>query len=232
MVFDVGIDDGRPFLVTELLEGETLRRVLRHGPPPPASAVAWSLGIAHGLAAAHSRNVVHRDLKPDNVFLTTDNRVKILDFGLAKILETEIADEEETAALSSDTAAGTLLGTMGYSPRAAARRSSGHPHRCLRLRLCALRDALGPASLCRWFLRRLCLGGAPRRPAAPRDSCSAVFGPSSAAVSRNAPRRAIKARAKWWLPSNHRPGQPWRAPRRGRRHRWAPQATAPSRRWR
>jgi TolB-like protein len=114
MVFDVGLDEGRPYLVTELLEGETLRRMLRHGPPPPASAVAWSLEIAQGLAAAHSRNVVHRDLKPDNVFLTTDNRVKILDFGLAKILETEIADEDETAALSSDTAAGTLLGTMGY----------------------------------------------------------------------------------------------------------------------
>ncbi len=113
-VHDVGIDHDQPYIVTELLEGETLRRVLRHGPPPPVSAVAWSLGIAHGLAAAHSRNVVHRDLKPDNVFLTTDNRVKILDFGLAKILETEIADEEETAALSSDTAAGTLLGTMGY----------------------------------------------------------------------------------------------------------------------
>jgi len=113
-VHDVGIDHDQPYIVTELLEGETLRRVLRHGPPPPVSAVAWSLGIAQGLAAAHSRNVVHRDLKPDNVFLTTDNRVKILDFGLAKILETEIADEEETAALSSDTAAGTLLGTMGY----------------------------------------------------------------------------------------------------------------------
>jgi len=113
-VHDVGIDHDQPYIVTELLEGETLRRVLRHGPPPPVSAVAWSLGIANGLAAAHSRNVVHRDLKPDNVFLTTDNRVKILDFGLAKILETEIADKDETAALSSDTAAGTLLGTMGY----------------------------------------------------------------------------------------------------------------------
>ena len=113
-VHDVGIDHDQPYIVTELLEGETLRRVLRHGPPPPVSAVAWSLGIAHGLAAAHSRNIVHRDLKPDNVFLTTDNRVKILDFGLAKILETEVADEDETAALSSDTAAGTLLGTMGY----------------------------------------------------------------------------------------------------------------------
>jgi serine/threonine protein kinase/tetratricopeptide (TPR) repeat protein len=113
-VHDVGIDHDQPYIVTELLEGETLRRVLRHGPPPPVSAVTWSLGIANGLAAAHSRNVVHRDLKPDNVFLTTDNRVKILDFGLAKILETETADEDETAALSSDTAAGTLLGTMGY----------------------------------------------------------------------------------------------------------------------
>ena len=113
-VYDVGLDGGLPYLVTELLEGESLRRVLRHGTPPPVSAVAWSLGIAHGLAAAHSRNIVHRDLKPDNVFLTTDNRVKILDFGLAKILVTEISTEEETAALPSDTAAGTLLGTMGY----------------------------------------------------------------------------------------------------------------------
>ncbi len=113
-VHDVGIDHDQPYIVTELLEGESLRRVLRHGPPPPVSAVAWSLGIAHGLAAAHNRNIVHRDLKPDNVFLTTDNRVKILDFGLAKILVTEIATEEETAALPSDTAAGTLLGTMGY----------------------------------------------------------------------------------------------------------------------
>ena len=113
-VHDVGIENDRPYLVTELLEGETLRRMLRHGRPAPASAVAWSMDVARGLAAAHNKNVVHRDLKPDNVFLTTDNRVKILDFGLAKILETEISTEEETAALSSDTAAGTLLGTMGY----------------------------------------------------------------------------------------------------------------------
>ena len=113
-VFDVGLNDGRPYLVTELLEGESLRRVLLHGLPPPVSAVGWSLGISQGLVAAHSGNVVHRDLKPDNVFLTTDNRVKILDFGLAKILETEISDESKTATLSEDTAAGTLLGTMGY----------------------------------------------------------------------------------------------------------------------
>ncbi len=113
-VYDVGLNDGRPYLVTELLEGESLRRVLLHGLPPPVSAVGWSLGISQGLVAAHSGNVVHRDLKPDNVFLTTDNRVKILDFGLAKILETEISDESKTATLSEDTAAGTLLGTMGY----------------------------------------------------------------------------------------------------------------------
>ena len=113
-VFDIGIEDGRPYLVTELLEGESLRRVLLHGIPSPSSAVSWSLEIAHGLAAAHAKGIVHRDLKPDNIFLTTDNRVKILDFGLAKILEPEVADEEETATVSSDTAAGKLLGTMGY----------------------------------------------------------------------------------------------------------------------
>jgi len=113
-IHDVGIDDGRPFIVTELLEGESLRRVLRKGLQSHATTVEWSLAVAHGLAAAHAKAIVHRDIKPDNVFLTTDNRVKILDFGLAKILETEVSDEDETAALSSDTAAGALLGTMGY----------------------------------------------------------------------------------------------------------------------
>ena len=113
-IHEVGIEQGRPFLVTELLEGESLRRVLRQGLPSHATTAEWGLAVAHGLAAAHTKTIVHRDVKPDNVFLTTDNRVKILDFGLAKILETETSDEDETAALSSDTAAGTLLGTMGY----------------------------------------------------------------------------------------------------------------------
>jgi serine/threonine protein kinase len=115
-IHDVGFEDGRPFIVSELLEGETLRRVLRSGLPSHAATAEWALAISQGLAEAHAKAIVHRDIKPDNVFLTTDNRVKILDFGLAKILETEATsgNEDETAALSSDTAAGALLGTMGY----------------------------------------------------------------------------------------------------------------------
>jgi TolB-like protein/Tfp pilus assembly protein PilF len=113
-VHDVGLDDGTPYLVTELLEGETLRQVLREGACAPASAVAWATGIARGLAAAHAKGVVHRDLKPDNVFLTADGGLKILDFGLAKILAQETEDATQAETVTDDTEAGRVLGTMGY----------------------------------------------------------------------------------------------------------------------
>jgi serine/threonine protein kinase/Tfp pilus assembly protein PilF len=113
-VHDIGIDGDQPYLVTELLEGETLRQILRRGPCSPASAVSWALGMAHGLSAAHAKKIVHRDLKPDNVFITTDERVKILDFGLAKIFEPEGGDTENEKTLTDDTASGAVLGTMGY----------------------------------------------------------------------------------------------------------------------
>jgi len=83
-IFDIGSEAGRLFVVTELLVGETLRDRLRHGPLAARKAIDWAAGLAHGLAAAHEKQVVHRDLKPDNIFLTSDGRVKILDFGLAK----------------------------------------------------------------------------------------------------------------------------------------------------
>src|SRR5271155_630368 len=84
-IHDIGVHDGAPFLVSEFLEGQTLREKLVSGPLPARRMIEYALGIAHGLAAAHEKGIVHRDLKPENVFVTRDGRVKILDFGLAKL---------------------------------------------------------------------------------------------------------------------------------------------------
>jgi WD40 repeat protein len=115
-VHDVGTHEGRPYLVLELLEGQTLREALRGGVPALRQAVAWALEVARGLGAAHERGIVHRDLKPENVFLTTDGRVKVLDFGLAKLHEPLVSDEadRESPTATRDTSPGVLLGTIGY----------------------------------------------------------------------------------------------------------------------
>jgi len=92
-IHDIGTHDGAPFLVSELLEGQTLREKLESGPLPVRRATEYALGMAQGLAAAHDKGVVHRDLKPENVFITRDGRVKILDFGLAKLVSLENSQE-------------------------------------------------------------------------------------------------------------------------------------------
>ena len=84
-IFDVGDDRGTPYVVSELLEGETLHARLQKAPLPLRKAINYALQIAHGLAAAHSKGIIHRDLKPENLFITNDDRVKILDFGLALV---------------------------------------------------------------------------------------------------------------------------------------------------
>jgi serine/threonine protein kinase/tetratricopeptide (TPR) repeat protein len=116
VVYDVGEHGGSPYIVSELLEGQTLRERLGQGPLPGLEAIAYGVQIAHGLAAAHEKGVVHRDLKPENLFLTLDGRVKILDFGLAKLTQPEMAAAEaaEGATLSAATESGVTLGTVGY----------------------------------------------------------------------------------------------------------------------
>ncbi|HET9794412.1 MAG TPA: protein kinase, partial [Thermoanaerobaculia bacterium] len=113
-IHDFGDDRGTVYAVTELLEGETLRSRLAGAPLAPRRAVDVALQIARGLAAAHEKGIVHRDLKPENVFVTEDGRVKILDFGLAKLLPTEAATADTHAPTVEATEPGVVLGTLGY----------------------------------------------------------------------------------------------------------------------
>ncbi len=115
-IYDIGTQNGSPYVVSELLEGETLRERLRGGPLPPRKAVDYALQVARGLAAAHEREIVHRDLKPENIFVTKDGRVKILDFGLAKLIQPEVTGTAQTSAptIPSGTDQGVVVGTAGY----------------------------------------------------------------------------------------------------------------------
>lgn len=110
-VFDLGVQDGVPYIVSELLEGQTLRALLSAGAMTVRSATTLAIQIAHGLAAAHDKGIVHRDLKPENVFVTADGRAKVLDFGIAKVAAPA---GDETTRLAGGTAAGQVLGTAGY----------------------------------------------------------------------------------------------------------------------
>src|SRR5207249_11960509 len=115
-VFDIGTHADAPFIVSELLEGETLRERLNAGPVSVRKAIELALHMAHGLAAAHDKGITHRDLKPENVFVTRDNRVKILDFGLAKLTQDPAALGPASAMATTPAATqpGVVLGTVGY----------------------------------------------------------------------------------------------------------------------
>src|SRR2546426_3902870 len=116
IVHDIGTHDGSPYVVSELLEGETLRERMAGTALPQRKAIDYALQIAHGLAAAHAKGIVHRDLKPENLFVTNDGRVKILDFGLAKL--TGASDgtqpQSEVPTRRVDTDPGTVVGAMRY----------------------------------------------------------------------------------------------------------------------
>jgi serine/threonine protein kinase len=116
-VYDIGTHEGAPFIVSELLEGESLRATLDEGAIPPRKAAEYAAQIATALAAAHARGIAHRDLKPENLFLIKDGRIKILDFGLAKAVKAEGSTATADASMATgfaDTEAGTVLGTVGY----------------------------------------------------------------------------------------------------------------------
>ena len=114
-IHDFGSDQGRAYTVTELLEGETLRERLKDGPLPVLKAVAYGIQIANGLAAAHDKGIVHRDLKPENVMVLPDERLKILDFGLAKqVTGAPGGAALDAATMDGGTEAGVILGTVGY----------------------------------------------------------------------------------------------------------------------
>jgi eukaryotic-like serine/threonine-protein kinase len=115
-VYDIGTHEGAPYVVSELLEGETLRAALAGGRLSPRTAIDYSIQIAQGLAAAHEKGIVHRDLKPENLFVTSDGRVKILDFGLAKLTNTEAETGQQTnlPTATARTEPGVVMGTLSY----------------------------------------------------------------------------------------------------------------------
>lgn len=126
-IYDIGEDRGAPYIVSELLEGETVRQRLRSGSLSMRRSVDFATQIVRGLAAAHERGIVHRDLKPENIFITNDGRVKILDFGLAKLTSPEEADSYTSATVQVATEPGLVMGTVGYmSPEQVRGKAADH----------------------------------------------------------------------------------------------------------
>ena len=115
IVYDVGTHVGAPYVVSELLEGETLRQRLGGSALGQRRAIDYALHIAQGIAAAHEKGIVHRDLKPDNIFITKDGRLKILDFGVAKLTQPEASHSQtEIPTRRVNTDPGVVIGTVGY----------------------------------------------------------------------------------------------------------------------
>jgi serine/threonine-protein kinase len=128
-IHDIGTHEGAPYLVSELLEGKSLRDRLQGEALRPATAVDLAVEVAQGLAAAHEKGIVHRDLKPENLFVLRDGRVKILDFGLAKLTrpESALSDRSQVLTTPLETEPGVVMGTLGYmSPEQLRGHSADH----------------------------------------------------------------------------------------------------------
>jgi eukaryotic-like serine/threonine-protein kinase len=113
-VYDSGVHEGLPYIVSELLHGDTLRERLKSGPIPVRQAADYATQIVEGLSAAHAKGIVHRDLKPENLFITKEGRVKILDFGIAKLISRDAVHEHSVDTMTTQTKSGSLLGTVAY----------------------------------------------------------------------------------------------------------------------
>lgn len=113
-VYHMGTYEGAPYLVSELLDGGTLREQLMHGPLALRKTLEYGIQTGRGLAAAHKKGIVHRDLKPENLFVTKDGRIKILDFGLAKLTEVRARAAEAGTSTVTSTEPGVVMGTVGY----------------------------------------------------------------------------------------------------------------------
>jgi hypothetical protein len=158
-IHEVGEAEGRIYIVMELVTGTTLRRRLEGGPLPVEEAVRIAKDIARGVAKAHARGIAHRDLKPDNVMVSDDGTVKVLDFGLAKPVEREpqSGDDPENVTVTQE---GRIIGTPGYLPRA----GDGPRRRCADRRVLARRRALRDAHRDASVQGRDVDGGSSRRP--------------------------------------------------------------------
>ena len=198
-IYDVGRWDSRFYAVTELLDGETLRDRMSGEPISWRKAADLAAAIADGIASAHAAGIVHRDLKPENVFISSDGHLKVLDFGLAKVVGPPGTRERRDRDSPADHSVGRGGGRDPFlhGTRAASRPSGRQRRRHLRARMRPLRDAFGKASVFERNTRRHPLGDSPQRAGRPRretSSGSLRHSPASSFAASKSGRKTASTR--------------------------------------